>query len=106
MNKLYNNSSLSDKGSTTVKLHTKPFPRPTSNELYKAYTDKLSSASFTASICFTTQCPKQGHWPRLQHPKVAVLYKTKGSTAHKNPYYTSFYITSSQQHSQKNAIWL
>lgn len=28
-------TSLSDKGNATVKLHTEPFPRPTSKELYE-----------------------------------------------------------------------
>lgn len=45
-------SSLSDKGSTTVKLHTEPFPRPTSKEVYEACTDELPFASSTASIVF------------------------------------------------------
>lgn len=54
LNKLKNNSSLSDKGSSTIKLHTEPFPRTTSKEVYEAYTDELPSASSTTSTASAT----------------------------------------------------
>lgn len=57
MNKLQNNTSLSDKGNTAVELHTEPFPRPTSKELYEAYTDKLSS-TFSTLLLLPQQTSK------------------------------------------------
>lgn len=49
-------SSLSDKGSITVKLHTESFLRSTPKEVYEAYTVELPSLSSTTSL----------------HPKVAM----------------------------------